>query len=525
MQYKDSPVQKEEKLYNSYLTDAMKDGSLMYVGELLARAARMKPDTIALIYQDTSVTYYELYRRVCLFAAYLKQRGLKPRDRALLFFENSIEFYVGYYAILHTGAIVVPLNIFLSEREFSHILADAKPTLIVASKELLSKVVTVDSLEIPVIHEDMMHIPDERQQLDETIIACKPDEMAALLYTSGTTGLPKGVMLSSSNMIINILQGLVRYDSGKPERVFAVLPLFHSFAQNTCVWASFYRMYTVIVVPRIDRRAILAGLKHKPTIFLGVPALYGLLCLLKTAPLDSVRLFVSGGDAISDKIRSAFALLYRRKICSGYGLTETSPLVSVSFDDETTSTNTVGRPCMGVQCSIRDEEGKEVSRGSIGELWVSGPNVMLGYYNAPEMTAQVMHDKWFKTGDLAYFDTKGRIVISGRIKDLIIHKGFNIYPQEIENVILAYGNAIRAAVIGISDAETGEVPVAYVQLRETDDKAEGAIKTLCKQNLAAYKVPRTIICVIKDLPLTATGKVNKKKLQEIHKDTTQSHEE
>lgn len=506
----------EKALYERYSRDMMSGGNLMYIGRLLERASRMAPERIALICREKSITYRDLYRRACALSAILKTKGVKPRDRVLLFFENSIEFYIGYFAILHAGAVVAPLNTFLGERELVHIMKDAQPTLMVASSVLLERIKDMPPLNIPILTEADMPIVSHDEMVDETIIECQPDELAALLYTSGTTGLPKGVMLSSRNMMSNVLQALTRYEPGTHEIVFGVLPLFHSFAQNACIWASLFRLYTVIIVPQIERRSIMEALKHKPTLFLGVPALYGLMCLLKTAPLESVRLFVSGGDALSDKIRSAFALLYRRRICSGYGLTETSPVISVDLDDEIVPTNNVGRPCYGVRVEVRDAQGSVLPQGQIGEFWFAGDNIMMGYYNAPEMTSAVLKNGWFASGDLGYLDEKGRIVITGRSKDLIINKGFNIYPQEVENVIMGHSSVIRAAVIGIHDEQGGEVPIAYVQVREMNDNIERELKALCMRDLASYKVPRSFTLVTRDLPTTATGKVDKKRIKAEH---------
>jgi len=516
MQSIDSQIRHEKALYERYSREIITNGDPMYIGRLLERAAGKAPERVALVCRDVTITYRDLYRRTCVLSTFLKEKGVKPRDRVLLFFENSIEFYIGYFGILHAGAVVVPLNTFLGERELAHIMNDAQPALMVASTTLLERIKDMPPLTIPIVTEADMRVPTAQEAVDHTIIECKPDELAALLYTSGTTGLPKGVMLSSRNMISNVLQVLARYEPGTHEIVFGVLPLFHSFAQNACVWASMFRLYTVVVVPYIERRAILEGLKYKPTLFLGVPALFGLMCLLKTAPLDSVRLFISGGDALSDKIRAGFALLYRRRICSGYGMTETSPVVCVNLDDEIVPTSNVGRPCYGVHVEVRDADGVKVPQGEIGEFWISGDSVMMGYYNSPEQTNAVLKDGWLASGDLGYLDEKGRIVITGRSKDLIKSKGFNIYPQEIENVLMSHANVIRAAVIGVPDEATGEIPVAYVQIREANDNMERELKALCMRDLAAYKVPRTFICVTRDLPTTATGKVDKKKLRAEH---------
>jgi long-chain acyl-CoA synthetase len=507
----------EQDTYNrlrAEITNA--SGAFMNLGQLLEYATKKYPDNVALIYQQQKVTYKELFYWVSLFARKLQKNNIKARDRVLLFFENSIEFYVGYYAIVQIGAVVAPLNIFLKERELAHIIADAQPALLIASTTLLKKMEEdhIDA-KVPVLTEadmDLVSAYDE-SQLEPVIAHLDQNEMAALLYTSGTTGLPKGVMLSSKNIFTNCIQAVSRLGFVQDERVFGVLPFFHSFAQFTCVWAVFLMGCTVIIVPKIERRHIMEGLTHKPTIFTGVPALFGLMCLLKDADLDSVKFFASGGDALPDKIRGAFEMIYQRKIGAGYGLSETSPVLTADLEDYTEPTNSVGCPLIGVTITIRDEHGVDLPDGQIGQIWVRGDNVMLGYYNEPEKTAQAIQNGWFDTGDLGYKGANGKLVITGRLKDLIASKGFKIYPQEVENVILMYPAAVRAAVIGLEDPNVGEIAVAYVQLRGAEPDAEQKIRELCERNLAAYKVPKKFVCVTHNLPLTGTGKVDKKVLK------------
>jgi len=508
------PKQNEEQFFKTTLKEITADGQLLYVGNLLQRAAqKFSKEVPALIYKDETITYQELYDRASSLCKLLKKRGLKPKERVLICFENSPEFYVAYFGVLQAGAVVAPINTFLKEKELAHIVADAQPRFIITSVDRKPIFEQTDGGNLPpIITDDEIPTPDASFSPDKPI-TLKPDEMAALLYTSGTTGLPKGVMLSSRNIITNCVQGLTRLQIGYKERVFGVLPLFHVFAQTACIWSAFLVGATVILVPKIDRRYILSALKHKPTGFLGVPALYGLMCLLKTAPLDSVKFFISGGDAMPDKIRMYFELLYRRKICNGYGLTETSPVIAVDCDDVMQPTSSVGRPVYGIEIEIRDEQGKALPKGEIGELWVKGPNVMLGYYNAKEQTEKVLKNGWFNTGDTMYIDTDGKLIITGRTKDLIINKGINIYPQEIENVILGYPNVIRVGVIGQKDERDGEIPIAYVQLRDEEAGIEEKLKTLCANQLAPYKVPRSFICSTQELPTTATGKVDKKVLR------------
>jgi long-chain acyl-CoA synthetase len=505
--------EQEQQFFNTLVASLTTNGRLLYVGRLLQRGAATFGSLPALIYNDNAITYTDLYCRAAALTHLLKQRGVQPRDRVIICFDNSPEFFIAYYGVLQAGAIVAPVNTFLTEYELGHIVQDATPRLVITNPERVA--LFTNSMHITPDH--ILTSSDFPELTPGFVpaepIDLEPEEMAALLYTSGTTGLPKGVMLSSTNIMINICQGVSRFQLGYKERLFGVLPLFHVFAQNVCVWSSLCIGATVILVPKIERRYILSALKHEPTGFFGVPALYGLLCLLRTAPLDSVKYFISGGDALPDKIRAYFELLYRRKICNGYGLSETSPLIAVDFDDVAEPTNTVGSPVIGIDAEIRDETGKSLPAYHIGELWVRGKNVMLGYYNAPEATAKVMEKGWFRTGDTMYLDERGKLIVAGRVKDIIKSKGINIYPQEIENIIMSHPDVLRVAVIGQKDSAYGEIPIAYVQLRTPQPAIDNQLLLLCKQQLAAYKVPRRFICSVDELPLTATGKVDKKILR------------
>lgn len=512
-------VDTEQARYNTLKEQITIDGKLINLGQLLYHSAQKYPENVALILNQKNMSYQELFYRASLFSTTLKEAGAKPRDRILLFFENSIEFYIGYYGIAQLGAVVVPLNTFLKDHELAHIIGDSQPSLMVASTDLLAKLEQDHiTLAVTVVTQAQMDLDSavDKNMCQPVSAYLDPDEMAALLYTSGTTGLPKGVMLSSTNILINCIQELARIEFIDKERVLGVLPLFHSFAQNTCVWGALLAGCCVIIVPKIERRYILEGLTHKPTIFLGIPALFGLMCLLKTADVSSVRYFASGGDAMPDKIRAGFEMIYQRKICDGYGLSETSPVLTADLEDVAKPTNSVGAPLIGVEIAIRAQDGTHLPAGSVGEIWAKGPNVMLGYYNEPEKTQEVLKNGWLDTGDLGYMDWQGKLVITGRLKDIIINKGFKIYPQEIENVLLMHANVIRAAVIGHTDPATGEIAVAYVQLKQQEPGIEQGLLELCQRYLAAYKVPRKFICQTTSLPLTATGKVDKKVLRKNH---------
>lgn len=515
----------EEKFYKEVRERFSRDGELICVGDFIRKAARRNSRNIALISNDKEVTYKELYVRALRIAQKLADQGVKKRDRVLLFCENSIEFYVFYYAIWLRGAVAVPLNIFLHEKELAHILADAEPTALCTQQKLknkLEKLVTegfVKKLPAMLTDDDIdwaETVPQQTRSIKDPFVheSLDIDELCLLLYTSGTTGVPKGVMLSSRNVLTNAMQDYARLRlfSSEKERFFAALPLFHVFAQNTCVWLPLMTGSLVIVVSKIDRRYITEGLYKKPTLFFGVPALYGLLCLMRNAPLDSIKRFVSGADAMPDKIRSAFAMIYGRGICAGYGLTEASPVIAINEDDESAATNVVGYPVVGVECEIRDDQGKKLSAGEIGTLWVRGDNVMLGYYKAPEATEKTLENGWLNTGDLATLDEHGVLAICGRSKDLIIHKGFNIYPQEVENILMSHPAVFKAAVIGREESVVGQVPIAYVAAKGDQEHIEKTLRELCVDNLASYKIPRKFIC-LDDLPMGPTGKIDKKQLQ------------
>lgn len=507
---------REQIRFDAFYKEIFQNDNILFAGSLAQRAAHLFPDNVALICQGTSITFGQLYQRTVAVSRLLQQKGVKSRDRVCLLFENSIEFYICYYGIWQTGAIVAPLNTFLHEKELAHIIDDAKPTALVITNHWLERLQKIDHQRLPVIinEDDIKQLQPANEPVDAFKVPdVGGDELTALLYTSGTTGVPKGVMLSSRNILTNVVQGMSRIDVTNSDSVLGVLPLFHSFAQLCCVWGSFFLGGTTIVVPKIERHMILEGLKQKPTIIVGVPALYGLFCLMKNAPFTNVRYFVSGGDALPDKIRAGFEIIYRRRLCNGFGLTETSPLIAARLEDELLPASTVGRPSIGMECQIRDEHGKVLNTQQDGVLWVKGDNVMMGYYNAPDLTAQVLQDGWFNTGDRGYFDKEGRLVITGREKDLIISKGFNIYPQEIENIILMHPAVMRVGVIGKADPDVGQIPVAFVSLREkTPNNIEQELLKLCKQHLAAYKIPKQFI-ILDEMPLTSLSKVDKKRLR------------
>lgn len=427
----------EQLRYDELYRSLQVDGKLINVRSLIKRAAQRWPNKVMVFCKDAQITYQELYVRALAFAHTLRSHGVKKGERVIIFYENSIEFYIAYFAVWIAGAIVAPLNVFLSEHEFLKIVEDAEPRLIIISDHLKEKIDQVPHGALPfmITIDRKARLPDYSKPLEED--EQDNDSLAALLYTSGTTGFPKGVMLSSNNIVINAIQGIARFEVSPDERVFCALPLFHALPQNLCMWSATIVGASSIIVEKIERRSLFKGISYKPTMVVAVPALYGLFCMLKTIRFGKVKYFVSGGDALSDKIRGLFELIYGRKLCNGYGLTEAAPFISIDIDDYTQPTNTIGRPFVGIDWSLRNDEGKEVRKGAIGTLWIKGKNVMLGYYKAPDATHAIIKHGWLNTGDLAYSDSNGKIILAGRERDLISNKGLKIYPQEVENILLS----------------------------------------------------------------------------------------
>lgn len=500
-----------QERFDTWYAKIHENNQLITAGSLLQRAAAQSPQTIAIICDDQQLTYQQAYDRAVIVTKKLQTLPLQRDERVILLCENSLNYFSLYYGIWQIGAIIVPVNIFFHEHELEHVINDCQPTLIVTSEKFAEKIKNL-KVTLPAIvyeHDFDFTAPAEKTAL--TVPASQEDAVAAILYTSGTTGLPKGVMLSHRNILINVIQAIAAFGQTN-ERAYAALPLFHSYMQNTCLWASVLANATVIIVPKIDRKALLKGLEHKPTVLLGIPQLYGLFCMMKKINFDAVTHFICGGDALPDKIRLCFELIYGRKICNGYGMTESSPFIAVDLDDAAAATNTVGNLMYGIQATLRDEQDSDISPHNIGVLWVRGANIMLGYYNAPEATAKILHDGWLNTGDLATFDENGKLIICGRQKDLIVNKGIKIYPQEIENIIMGHPVVTACGVVGMPDHD-GEVPVAFIATKEESPTLREELKNLCNNNLAAYKVPRDYI-IERELPMTSTGKVDKKVLRE-----------
>lgn len=484
-----------------------------------------------LFFNDESYTYTEVNKRANRVAHLLISKGVEKGDRVCIMLENSPEFFMSYFGILKTGAIVVPVNTFLKQEEVAYMINDSGAKYLITSQSfdyvaagiadmceglegvLAFTETSFDSKNINVLTKNMSDTnPD---------IAAVQDDLAVFIYSSGTTGHPKGAMLTHRNMTSNAEGCCARFKISVRDRFLLFLPAFHSYAMMTCVVLPTYTGSSIIILESVNdlkKKSFKKILLYKrPTFFLGVPQVY--IALIKSKMpkffikyLYPIRLHVSGGAPLPEEILEQFRAKFYRPIIEGYGLSEASPVVSAN-SLEKQKPMSVGPALKDVQARIVDENEKELPIGEVGELIVKGPNVMKGYWNMPELTENALRRGWLFTGDLAKMDEEGYIYIVDRKKDLIIVKGINVYPREIEEVLHKHEKIEAAAVIGLPDKASGEIPVAYVKPKDGVNVTEKELKSYLKEHLANYKLPKHIH-VETNLPMTATGKILKRELKD-----------
>lgn len=429
----------------------------------------------------TTLTFGELDARANTMAQALTARGLVAGDRLAAQLPNSVEFLVLFLACVRLGVIFVPINVLYRDREVAHIIADAEPKL------------TIDS-------------PDALAALGGTTHASQParyerhdDAPAALVYTSGTTGRSKGAVLSHNNFAANAVNLVSAWAITSQDRYFAALPLFHVHGLANGVMSWLVSGCTMRLVERFDATKIAAQLDDfTPTLFFGVPTMYVRLLELADDLAARIgtraRLFVSGSAPLPAAVLESFQKKFGHTILERYGMSETLMNISNPYVGERRP-GSVGLPLPGVSVRIVD-----------GQIELRGSNVFSGYWNNPDATAAAFRDGWFRTGDLAERSDDGYYTLKGRASDLIISGGFNIYPREIEEVLLEQPGVREAVVVGMPDSRRGEVPVAYLVTDDLID--EVTLQGVCAQQLASFKVPRRFLRV-PALPRTALGKVQK----------------
>jgi malonyl-CoA/methylmalonyl-CoA synthetase len=449
-------------------------------------------DEIALEFAGRAYTFGEIDARSNRMAALLRARGLDTGDRLAVYLANSVEMIDIYLACVKLGVIFVPINILYREKEILHILGDAEPKAVIAAQEMpgSTPLWRVEELQTP---------PDA----ERPATALDGDAPAALVYTSGTTGVSKGAILTHNNFAANAVNLTSCWNISSADRFLLALPLFHVHALGNGLHAWLASGCRMRLLERFEhQKAPAEFLDFRPTLFFGVPTVYVRLLDFPAEIAREVggfmRLFVSGSAPLSPQIFAEFRAKFGHTILERYGMTETLMIMSNPYAGERRA-GTVGFPLPGVSARLVE-----------GEIQLRGPNVFAGYWRREEATRAAFDDTWFKTGDMAERSTDGYYTLLGRKSDLIISGGFNIYPREIEDFLCEQPEIAEAAVVGIPDRLRGEIPVAYIVAPQPVDKAD--LEARCRARMASFKVPRDFVVVDK-LPRTALGKVQKRLLQ------------
>ncbi len=499
--------------------------------EIIESNASVAPKKTAIFFDDIKVSNHTLKQDVDTFARFLEFSGIKKGDRVAMIIVNSVEFVVSLFAITKIGAIAVPINTFLKKDEFEYILNDCEARLLISSTSLSKEtkgLLDTTKIEKIVWTEKYDELDDRNYSFAEMDVSYegnenieKPtlDDLACIIYTSGTTGKPKGAMLSFRNILSNSVGGEEIFKITQKDRFIVFLPMFHSFTFSIMVILPLFAGASMVIVKSIFPFAnvLKQVLLKRVTIFLGVPTLYNALLKAKIPWyfmwFNKVRVFISGSAPLSEKALNDFAKKFKNGVLTeGYGLSECSPAVAVNRLDIQKPLS-VGLPLPGYEVKIVNDEMMEVPTGEVGEIIVKGDCVMQGYLNRPEATEETIINGWLLTGDLGKLDSDGFLYIVDRKKDLIISKGINIYPREIEEEIYKIEGVDSAAVIGIRNESNDEEVVAFIQPKDDATLSTSEIKKYLKSKLANFKLPKRIY-IVEELPKNATGKVLKRVLRE-----------
>ncbi len=512
----------------------------MNISTILETSARKYPEKVAIIFEDKTYTYSYIDNIANQVANGLKSRGIGPGDKVALSCLNIPHFPIIYYGILKTGAIVVPLSVLLKSEEVTYHLNDSNAKAYFCfegTADLPMGKYGEEGFNASAKCERMIVIPTDPsrqnsmdqhetfQQLIERQIntfeseITSPDSTALIIYTSGTTGKPKGAQLTHNNLFMNAALSADIFKTTSSDKQLIVLPLFHIFGMTCLMNAGIYRGAGSVLLPRFDGKTVIELFKkHSITLFAGVPTMYwGLLNTEKTNEdirliQKHLRIAVSGGASLPHKVLSDFEAIFKVPLLEGYGMSEGSPVVTFNQTEMGTKPNSIGTPMWGVQVKLVDNDGNEVPVGEKGELIYKGHNVMKGYYQKPNATAESLKDGWLYSGDIAIKDEDGFFFIVDRKKDMIIRGGLNVYPREIEEVMMMHPAISMVAVIGVLNDKLGEEVKAFVQLKPDMEATPAEIISWTKEKVAAYKYPRQIE-IIDTLPTSATGKILKKDLR------------
>ena len=501
------------------------------IASILAESAVRYADNTAVVLGDLRITYAQLWGHAKQYAAVLRENGVKEGDKVALLLPNTPHFPLAYFGTLALGAVVVPVHALLKAEEIEYVLTDSGASVLVCAAPLLAEgtkgaelagvpvLAVMDGGDASVVRIDTLAL--SATSID-AVVPREPSDTAVVLYTSGTTGKPKGAEISHLNVIMNVVVSAQHsFDIDSTDVVLGCLPLFHTFGQTCCMNTAFYVGATVVLLPRFDGNTALDLLVDEQcTIFMGVPTMYvGLIEAAKTNPKrPALKSALSGGAALPVAVLERFAEVFGTQVLEGYGLTETSPVATFNQKGFPPVAGTVGKTIWGVEVEIAkaevDERIELLPTGELGEIVVRGHNVFKGYLNKPEATAAAIVDGWFRTGDLGTKDEQGYVRILDRKKDMVIRGGYNVYPRDVEEILLRHPGVGQVAVIGLPDPRSGEEVCAVVI--KDGEVTEQEIIAYGKEHLAAYKYPRRVIFV-DAFPLGPSGKVLKRELVAEHK--------
>ena len=494
-------------------------GVMTNLARLLTDAVAEHPDRIAIKLDDIALPYSVVDQAVARAAGLLAAQGVGAGDRVGVMLPNVPYFPFVFYGALRLGATVVPMNPLLKRREVAFHLEDSGAKLLVAwhgFAEAAEPGAQAAGAECILVEQGKFEERLGGADPFEDVADREDDDTAVILYTSGTTGTPKGAELTHGNLraATQISRDLV--DAGPDTVTFGALPLFHVFGLTCGLNSAFLAGGCLTLLPRFDAGKALEiiGRDHVTT-FLGVPTMYAALLHhddRDTFDSSSLELCVSGGAAMPVEVLKGFEAAFGCKVLEGYGLSETCALGAFNQPDRERRPGSIGFPVPGVEMKLVDDDGNAVDQGEVGEILMRGPVVMRGYWNRPEETASTLEDGWLKTGDMAKVDEDGYFFIVDRKKELIIRGGFNVYPREIEEVLYEHPAVREAAVLGVPDDSLGEEIGAAVALKEGETATEDEIRAFVKENVAAYKYPRQV-WFVDELPKGPTGKILKREIE------------
>ncbi|MEV5516040.1 long-chain fatty acid--CoA ligase [Streptomyces flaveolus] len=492
------------------------------VAAILAENARRRPDKEALVEGDLRLTFAEVWQRARAQAGALAELGVRPGDRVALMAPNTADFPQAYYAIAAAGAVVVPVHLLLSPAEVGHVLTDSGAGLLLvhpAQAETGAAAAREAGVRVVVLGDELGKLAADAEPLP-SYVTRDADDPAVVFYTSGTTGVPKGAVLSHFNLVMNATVNAFDANDIRPDDIaLGALPLFHAFGQTVSLNSTWRAGATLVLLPRFDAaRAIELMVREKVNTFHGVPTMFVALAAAaaEAGALPELRVCISGGASLPVAVLERFEEAFGAKIYEGYGLSETSPAAAVNQPVFGAKPGTIGHPLWGVDVEIARAETEDrvelLPPGELGEVVVRGHNVFSGYLGRPEATAEALVDGWFRTGDLGTKDDEGFLRIVDRKKDVVIRGGYNVYPREVEEVLMRHPGIAQVAVIGLPDELHGEEVCAVVVPAPgaTPDGAE--ITEWSKQHLGKYKYPRRVEFT-DALPLGPSMKVLKRELR------------